>query len=795
MKISLNWLSTFVTFTTTDPEHIARALTAAVGEVDDVEVQGELLQNCCIGKILSVMAHPNADKLRLCDVATDRGTKRVVCGGTNLREGMSIAFAHIGATVRWHGGELQTIAPVKIRGESSEGMICAAEELGLQEMFPPKKEDGERPIVEFGILNAEFGIGTPLREALGLTDVVFHIDNHAITHRADLFSHRGFARECVAIGIARWKKVSKSPALKFAHTPVPFKLHIEKKSMMPRYCACVLSIDGLGETPEWMKRKLQSVGWRSVNLPVDITNYVATEVGVPLHSFDVDDLSGDVSMRCAHQGEKITTLDGQERDLPEGALVLSDDKGIFDLLGIMGGLRSSTKATTRRIYLHSASLDPVAIRSTVIATGHRTDAATVYEKGVSHDTAEQGFLRALELFLELVPGAKIISKYSSVGDSGKAPSIPFSVERARNLLGAPVTEKDIRTILLDLGCSVKKGKRKGEIMVTPPLWRLKDLRGPHDLIEEVGRVYGFDRIPVTPPEGSIVPPAREERIHALRDAFAEEGFVELLPLSLLGPDLLKKCSMDPSSCVRIENPIGEDASLLAPCVVPRLLEQAQSNLLHVQDALRTFHCSAIFAADGSQTQALGALLASRKETTTTNDPFLLLKRSVFHALRAAGYAPTIAKPSSIPSLAHPGRSASVCIEGTRVGMLFEVLPSIRTQFDLPERASVFTLNLDALLRIPARVAAAEKVPLYPAITYDITCTLDPSRALHEILARIRSSSLLLKDVRIVDVYSGNPLSKTQYNVTVRCTYRSDDRTLTEEEVKKEHGKVEVAIGS
>lgn len=800
MKLSLHWLSEYVTFQISDPEEIAKRLTAHTGEVDDVEMQGKYLQNCCVGKVRNLRKHPGADKLNLCDVETDRGVKNIVCGGTNLREGMLVAFAHVGATVK-HGAEEMTLSEVKIRGEKSQGMICAAEELELEEMFPPKREDGERPVIDLQLAIDDLRVGTPLKEAFGLDDVIFHIDNHAITHRADLFSHIGFARECVAMGIATWKKPFdpsaklrtgsaqggpefKSP--KFPKSALPFKFIVEEKKLMPRYCACVIEIDGLGETPEWMKKRLRAVGWRPLNLPVDITNYVATEIGVPLHSFDLDDIKGDVHMRKAKEGEKIVTLDGKTWKLPAGALILSDDEGVFDMLGIMGGLRSSTKDSTKRIYLHSASLDPVSIRSTVIATGHRTDAATVYEKGVPHITTEQGFLRALQLLLELAPGARVASALESFGDNGTAKPIAFSAATAEAKLGVAVPEKTIVKIFEDLGCEVKGGKGK-EMSVMPPLWRLKDLRGPHDLAEEVGRIYGFDKIPVTMPEGCIAPPARDHRVHHLRDTLVAFGYYELLPLSLVSPELVQQCNMDPGKCVRVGNPIGEEVSLLQPCVMPQLLAHASRNMLFVDDALRTFHAGNIFLPDGSQRLAFGALLASRTETNRANEPFLRLKRDILAALERAGYNADVQPAEhSVNAVAHSGRSASITVGGKEVGALFEIHPAVRERFDLSHRSAGLTVNLDALLNIVPSERHAKTVPQYPAITYDVTMTLDRRKALKTILAKIRTSSPLLESVEVADIYSGKPLQKDQYNVTVRCTYRSPERTLTEEEVKKAH---------
>ena len=460
MKISLNWLQDFVTLTVVDPEEIGKRVTAGVAEVDEVEILGGLLDHCCVGKVLSVKKHPQADRLSLCEVETDKGKKMVVCGGTNLREGMRVAFAHVGARVR-HGDEIVELQQVKIRGVNSEGMICAADELDLETKYPPHASEGLKPIVDLG--DSDEGVGESLKEYLGMDDVILHIDNHAITHRADLFSHIGFAREFVALGLAKWKgkKGDKSGKgdrgeLKFPKTPLPLKCIVDCKDLVPRYSACFLEIDGLGETPLWMRKRLEATGWRCVSLPVDITNYVAMEVGMPLHCFDADDIRGTVHFRKAKQGETITTLDGIERELPEGALVLSDDEGIFDLLGIMGGLRSSTKSSTKKVYLHAAIVDPVSIRKAVLATGHRTDASTVYEKGVPREAASRGLLRAIELFTELVPGCNIASKLEEWGDEGKGKPIELSLDRVASMLGVEVPEKKIVKILEDLEFVVKK---------------------------------------------------------------------------------------------------------------------------------------------------------------------------------------------------------------------------------------------------------------------------------------------------------------------------------------------------
>jgi len=784
MKISLDWLGDYLDWKEIDPAKIAERLTMGTGEVEEIISPGSDLQGCCVGKILSLTKHPNADRLSLCTVQTDKGKKKIVCGGTNLREGMRVAFAHVGTEVQ-HDGERMVLEKIKIRGEESEGMICAAEELNLLDRFPPDEEEGKFAVIDLG--DGDDSVGTPLAKFLGLTDTVIDIDNHAITHRADLFSHIGFARECMALGLAVWKKEPVFTPPVFPQTKAPFTFHVDAPDLMPRYCACMLSIDSLGETPDWMKRRLEATGWRSLNLPIDITNYVMMEVGVPLHSFDADDFKGDVRMRTAKEGEKIVTLDEKERVLPVGALVLSDDEGIFDLLGIMGGLRSSTKETTKSIYLHSAVLDPVSIRRTIIATGHRTEAATVYEKGIPHIIAEQGFYRALELFLTHVPGAKVVSKLEEWGDNGVGPSIHFPLPRIEQVLGKPIKESTTKQILMNLGFDVQK-KGEGALTVTPPLWRLGDIIGPHDLIEEVGRIYGYDALEPQLPVASIMPPPRDHRLNALRCAFKEESFFEIYPLSLVGPQLLAKCRIDPATAPVVENALGEEFSLMQPSVLPGILEHARDNLRSASDCLRTFHCSNVFSGGEKSHRELGALVASKDGTSLSSDPFLLLKASLLSAAAQVGLSITLQPLKKPPAYAHPGRAAQLMIGKEVVGELFEVHPAVRSAFDLPQRSAAVCIDVDALLALPGEPPLAQSVSQFPSVAYDITLSCTPQSSVGDIRQQAQEQSGLLESIEVVDLYDPRAEDRT-YKVTFRCTYRAPDRTLTEEEVKREHEKV------
>jgi len=785
MKLSFNWLSDFVAFTEANTQKIAEAITLSVAEVEEVEEQGHLLKFCSIGKVQNLRKHPAADRLSVCEVVTDRGAKKIVCGGTNLREGMLVILAHVGAVIPAGGGELMELKKVSIRGEESEGMICAAEEVELAELYPPKPSDGDRPIVDLG--DGALPKGTSARGYLSLTDTVFHIDNHAITNRADLFSHIGFARECVAIGLGKWKKKPEVHPPKFGKGTIPFTFVVDEPKLMPRCLSALIEIDGIGETPDWMKKRLRSVGWRPISLPIDITNYVATEIGVPLHSFDADDISGTVHMRTSKKGEKIVTLDHQERSLPEGGLVLSDDKGIFDLLGIMGGLRSSTKDTTKRIYLHSATLDPLSIRRTIIATGHRTDAATVYEKGVPPITTEQGFYRAAKLMLELIPGARIVSKLESKGENGTPKKIIFSLEQASSILGRTISQKEASKIFSDLGCTVAG---KGNVFtIIPPLHRIGDMKEPIDLVEEVARIAGWKSFEEAMPFASISPPSRDHKVHSLRSSLQEDGFIETVQFAFLGEELLQKSkTLNHSPLIEIENPIGEDMKIMRPSLLPRLLEYGSENVRLAERELKIFEIGHIFTSAG-ENQFLSLLVAQGHHSGLKDDPILFVKEALKAACSAMGYAVRVDREGSPSPSMHPGRAAVIFAGEQHIGELYEVHPEVARNFGFPRRIAVASITLDVLLSIPAREKIYKNLFEFPSIAYDSTIVFDPATPVGPLLEKVEGMHEFLREVKLVDLFE----KEGKRHLTVRCTYNAGNRTLKEEEVKPIQEKVEALL--
>ncbi len=784
MRLPLSWLSDFVDWTVTDPMAIAERLSLATAEVDDVEQQGKYLNGVVVGRIENLLPHPKADRLRLVDVDTGSGVTRVVCGGTNLRTGMLVAFAPSGTTVRWHGGEEVTLEPAVIRGEQSDGMICAAEEIGLDDRFPPSSADGERPIID---LSAQgFAVGADLKQALGLDDVVFVISNTAITHRPDLFSIVGFARECVALELGTWKKSPETKLPKFPKKGEPADTVCETDAIT-RYFSCAIDVSAIGRTPDWMARRLVAAGWRPVSLPVDITNYVATETGMPLHSFDLDDIKGTMRMREAKAGEKIVTLDGVERELPEGAIVISDDEGVFDLLGIMGGLRSSTKETTKRILLHAAVVDPRPIRRAMLATGHRTEAGTVYEKGIPDEAAARGFARALELMLEHVPDAAVASPLHAFGKLGETPAIRLSIPKLHALLGVEVPARDIRRIFRDIECTVTGSGNA--LSVRPPMHRRRDLKNAVDLAEEIGRLYGYAKIAPVLPSAALRAPDRPARLHRLRDGLCARGATEVCPLSLVGPTLLTRAGVDPAGATRVENPLGEDTSLHHPSGLPRLLEHAARTLPGRTQPLWTFQAAHVSGEKTAERLELSTVCIPTSAPSLVELPALLLGAQLRALWQNDGEELSVSPLVTAPGWAHPGRSGALSLNGDVVGVVAELHPAVIAAFGLPDRSAAATIDLSAALAAPLRARQVTAAGTFPAISYDVTVRASARTGVAALLERVRAADPLVESADVADAFAPKDSADDGYNLTLRLTYRASDRTLAEAEVQPLHDRI------
>jgi len=657
MLISKNWLSEFITISDDlTPEDLALKLTMSTVEVEGIHRIGGELNGIVVGRVESVQKHPDADTLQVCTVDIKKTNfVQVVCGGSNLREGMLVAFAPVGAKVRWHGeGELVELKKVKIRGVESYGMICASEEVGLGELFPKQSEKEildltnvlrhpERPKGVEGSrgnmvkrrdssTSLRFGrndvlVGTPLSELLGLNDVVFEIDNKSLSNRPDLWGHYGIAREISALlGVPLQKYapariLAKKSQISNFHrlSGIPsqerdkFQISVEDTTLCPRYMGVVVDGIDVGPSPEWMQARLRAVGLRPINNIVDITNFVMFDVGQPMHSFDASRLETttnnnkqqqiqniEIVVRKARKGESILALDEKTYKLTPDMLVIADSEKPIAIAGVMGGEETGVTESTKTLIFESANFDPVSVRRTATALGIRTESSARFEKSLDPNLCELALRRAVELTLQCCPNAKVVSRVSDVCSfSLEQGPITLPLDFVTHKIGIEISKKEIVQTLERLGFGVKE--KRDVLLVTIPTWRAtKDISIAEDVVEEIARMYGFENIPVALPHMTITRPPINvllELERTLKEYLAyEHGLTEVYNYSFVSPQTLNNMGEDVSAFLELDNPIAKDKPVLRRHLLPNMLENVEANL-HRFETVRLFEIGRVFHAE------------------------------------------------------------------------------------------------------------------------------------------------------------------------------------------------------
>lgn len=779
MKISLDWLSDFIEITEKDHEKIKDIITERSAEVETLESQGDHLENIVVGKLTKLSKHPNADKLSLTKVFDGQQEWQVVCGGSNLKEGMTVALAKIGAVVKWGGGEVMEMKKTKIRGEESNGMICASEEIGLSDMFPKTQE---KEIVDLSHLNLT--PGTSLANALELNDVVLDVDNHAITNRPDLFSQGGFAREFVANGLGKLRSArSYEPPTNGSKPPIA--VTIEDSTLCPRYRAVYMTGLEVKESPEWMKKRLVACGINPISNLVDITNYVMLELGMPLHAFDADQLKGEKwVIRQSKKGEKLSTLDGQTHELMEDVIVIDDGHELVDLCGIMGGLASMINAKTQKIWLHAPVFHPGLVRRAARGLGHISDASTVYEKGVDPMLSEVGLNRAIELILELCPEARVASEVVDIfPNPPEKRVINLRSETLQKLLGESIPAKTVEKILTDLGFGIKTSKAGFEVSI--PSFRLGDVHREADLVEEVGRIYGYNNLPYQDPILPLKPVPvnfNRRRERQLKNELTRYGFDEIYTFAFLGPKLLEKSGVPVTKdMIEVMNPISSDLSLMRTSLLPRMLETVAENQRY-QQQFRLFELSRVYLRENDEKHNE----PSRLVMTTFGENF----RELQGAVEQMGYGVHPPRVDLKPYM-HPGRVADLRLRGKTLGNLYQLHPSVAKAFDLKKDVVVAEIDVQLLheLNIDAKVKY-KAIPRFPSVQLDVS-VLVPAKSLSGDYqsAMEKTDKKLIQSVDLIDEYVGDKIPEGKRALTYSITYQAADRTLRDEEVNAVHQQV------
>lgn len=804
MNISFSWLKEFVRIPDTLSAHdIARDLTYRVAEVEGVVQSNPYLDNVVVGHIDAINPHPNADKLRCCQVNVGNEILPIVCGGSNLEVGQYVAVAKVGARVLWHGeGEPVTLVETAIRGEKSMGMICGADEIGLSAMFP---KQSEKEIVDFASLKAQCVAGLPVAQLLGLDDVVLEMDNKSLSNRPDLFGHYGVAREVAAVfGLPlnpyKTKDIKTGKA-------VDLSVDVEDAVLCPRYTAVVMDNVTVGPSPEWLRSRIERIGLRSINNIVDVSNYIMFELGQPTHCFDAAAFAHqttNIVVRRAKAGETLTALDEKTYELTPEMLVIADSEKPLAIAGIMGGMHSGVSDSTTRIVIESATFDPMSIRTTSTALGLRSDASTRFEKSQDPHNALVALERIVELVQQVSPNATVASRVvDSAPKMTAETTIIFSPDRARMLLGASIDDTEMKRILTALGFDI--GKHKAGWEVTVPSWRAtKDVRIFEDLVEEIARVYGYEHISATLPDLSIAPPVQESLytlIRGVRDTLIyTHRASECLLYSFVSESSVTMLDEDPNTYLALANPIAKDRPLIRRTLLPNML-QALADNQHRSSTLRLFEIGKVFVkeetgdfADTTETSTLPKQDTHLLIATTAlgdESPYTAVFEMLRQTLSSRGYKlRVVATPHAH---LHGGRSASVYVGNICIGTMGELHPTYQSRFGLNWRTAVAEVNLSLLLTAPTVSSGYTPLPAYPTVTRDIAFVVSISTTHDQLTRTISRVHPLIRSVSLFDVYQGKGVEEGKKSVGYRLTYRSDEKTLETKEIDDAHAAVIAAL--
>lgn len=771
MKFSEQWLRGWVSPQVNRDELVARLSMAGL-EVDSVTPAAGVFSGVVVGEVLSTEQHPDADKLRVCQVSNGAQTFQVVCGAPNVRPGLKIPFAMIGAELP---GDFK-IKKAKLRGVESNGMLCSQAELQVGE--------GDDGLME---LPTDAPVGQDIRVYLDLEDASIEVD--LTPNRGDCLSLAGLAREVGALYNAPVTRpvVAAVPAV---HDEVR-SIEVLAPSACPRYLGRVIrNVDLSKPTPLWMVERLRRADVRSIDAAVDITNYVMLELGQPLHAFDLAEINGGIRVRMAEEGEKLVLLDGQEVTLRSDTLVIADHSRALAIAGVMGGEHSGVSATTRDVFLESAFFDQIAVAGKARSYGLHTDASHRYERGVDWQLAREAMERATGLLLEITGGeAGPITETVSEQHLPSIAPVTLRAQRVEQMLGLVIEDAEIVRLLTGLGLGIS-ADGAGQWRVAVPSHRF-DISLEVDLIEELARLYGYNRLPVRYPQARLAPqPKAEARAHLpeLRRLLVARGYQEAVTYSFIDPKQFELFNPGVEPLL-LANPISNDMAAMRSSLWPGLVKALSHNLNRQQDRVRMFESGLRFVGqlDGLKQEPMlaGVVCGSRlpEGWAQGRDPvdFFDVKADVEAVLGFAGALDAFAfVPGSHPAL-HPGQTARIEREGRLVGFVGAIHPELSKTLGLDRPVFVFELVL-------AEVAAGKmpkfsELSRFPEVRRDLALVADRDVAASAVLEVIRENAgEWLTDLRLFDVYQGKGIDPHRKSLAVGLTWQHPSRTLNDDEV-------------
>lgn len=756
MLFSYNWIRELVDGLEQAPDSLERLITMKTAECEGIERTGELLDVACAARVESVEAIPETHLVKAVVDAGRYGKRTVVCGAPNCRVGVVTAYAPIGKKT--------------IHGVESDGMLASASELGINKDHS-------------GIIELDSQIGAPVAGCA--PDAAIEIDNKSITHRPDLWGHFGMAREVAAITGCRLKDPVKTELLPAGAAAI--KVQIEDLDLCPRYSALVFEDVTVKPSPEWLQCRLTAVGLNPISNIVDMTNFVMAELAQPMHAFDADKLKGDtIFIRPAKAGERFHALNGEWYTLDPSNLVIADAGGAIALAGVIGGMESSISEATKRVVLESACFNAASIRKTSAAIKLRTDASMRFEKAQDPVNTVRGIARAIELLRDISPG---IRTAGGVADQKREieplPPIELPLDWLERKLGRKIAAEEVRDILQRLEFGVSES-RPGVFAVTVPSWRAtKDVSVKDDLVEEVGRMVGYDSIPPAAPlvEATVPPsnPARQFQ-HEVRNVLVDLGFTEVYNYSFVSEEAAARFGLRAEDHVRVLNPIASDQQLMRDTLLVGVWKNILENAKH-REAFRLFEIGLEIHKryEGLPDEVPHAVAVVYARSGDGAAGLFELKHAAECLLPGVLVEPAVAAPWE-----HPARSANLVKDGERVGRLFEFHPSMVET----GRAAVLDLDLRKLEGLCGGAVKYQPVRRFPASAFDLSVVAGLREHAGKLEAAIAGfGGPLVEAVEFVRQYAGPPLEAGQKSVSFRLTVGSPERTLSSEEVGEVRGRV------
>ncbi|MGV6853027.1 MAG: phenylalanine--tRNA ligase subunit beta [bacterium] len=771
MLFSEQWLREWVN-PAIDTAELVSVMTMAGLEVDEFNPVSPGLDGIVVARIISAEPHPDADRLRVCQVdCGQEETVQIVCGAPNARAGLIAPLAQIGSVMP--AG--MKIKKAKLRGVLSQGMLCSEPELGLGE-----DSDGLMELPD------DAPVGDSLYNYLSLNDNSIDVD--LTPNRADCFSIRGLAREVAALtnSTLNEPEISKVPE-KHDQT---FPVSVTAETDCPRYMGRVIrGVNTRKQSPLWLQEKLRRCGLRSISPSVDVTNYVLMELGQPLHAFDLDKLHEGIDVRLARNEEKLTLLDGKEINMTDRMLLICDGEKPVALAGIMGGLETAVTEQTENIFLECAWFNPGSIMGRSRDLGLHTDAAHRYERGVDPDLQTVALERATQLLIDIAGGeAGPVTCFENNKLLPTRPDILLRAERLDKVVGIHIPDEDVTLILKGLGMQVNAVE--GGWKVIAPSARI-DIEIEEDLIEEVARVFGYNNIPAAAPNGSLVMSSQPEEQLAdmvIRQIMVDRDYSEAINYSFVTEKLLQQFKLD-DDCIPLANALSEDYAIMRTALIPGLVQSLNFNLNRQIDRVRLFESGVVFkkGKDGPiETERFAAVICGSSQevkwpAVSKKVDFYDLKGDLEVVLKATAQSGWTFEAVSDVDWLHPGRSAQIMLDGKLAGYIGALHPAICKSIGLKAETYVFECDLDSIRqRVLPRF---EEVPRYPSIRRDLAIIVKESVSYQEIADKMKKSGgKLLKNVWPFDIYRGDGVESGFKSVAMGLILQDVSRTLTDSDV-------------